>query len=74
MQVIARNTTTIDEMNVILGALTALRRGDTAVRLPAEWHGTFGRVADVFNDVLPIEMTVFGVDDDPIKTQRDRHF
>src|SRR6266568_581375 len=42
----------VDEINVILGALNALKRGDTEVRLPGEWTGVSGRVADVFNEVV----------------------
>ena len=42
----------VDEINVILGALNALKRGDASVRLPVDWPGSLGRVADVFNDVV----------------------
>src|SRR5438046_422387 len=42
----------IDEISVILGALNALKRGDASVRLPVDWPGSLGRVADVFNDVV----------------------
>jgi len=52
MQVVDRPLTVKAEINVILGALTALKRGDATVRLPAEWHGVLGRIADVFNDVV----------------------
>ena len=52
MQVVERHPTSTDEITVILGALSALKRGDATVRLPAEWHGVLGRVADVFNDVV----------------------
>src|SRR6476646_6488329 len=52
MQVVERHLTSADEITVILGALSALKRGDASVRLPAEWHGVLGRVADVFNDVV----------------------
>src|SRR5512132_4583806 len=41
-----------DELTAILGALNALKRGDATVRLPAEWTGLLGRVADAFNDVV----------------------
>ena len=41
-----------NEMSVILGALNALKRGDLAVRLPLDWMGVSGRVADVFNEVV----------------------
>src|SRR3954454_13525699 len=52
MQVVERAAPPADEMAVILGALNALRRGDATVRLPVEWHGVPGRVADVFNEVV----------------------
>src|SRR6266700_1948866 len=52
MQGVDRSMLPSDEMTVILGALNALRRGDASVRLPAEWAGVPGRVADVFNDVV----------------------
>src|SRR5205809_296752 len=52
MKVIERSITPTDEMTVILGALNALRRGDAGVRLPANWLGISGRVADVFNEVV----------------------
>ena len=51
MKVIERSITPATEMSVILGALNALRRGDAGVRLPANWLGVSGRVADVFNEV-----------------------
>ncbi|HSV20441.1 MAG TPA: HAMP domain-containing protein [Casimicrobiaceae bacterium] len=46
------NAAATEEIAVILGALNALKRGDASVRLPAEWPGTLGRVADAFNDVV----------------------
>jgi hypothetical protein len=52
MEVVERQLRSADEITVILGALSALRRGDASVRLPVEWHGVLGRVADVFNDVV----------------------
>lgn len=50
MEVVERPLKSADEITAILGALNALKRGDASVRLPAEWHGVLGRVADVFND------------------------
>ena len=50
MEVVERPLKSADEITVILGALNAPKRGDASVRLPAEWHGVLGRVADVFND------------------------
>src|SRR6266478_2485349 len=52
MQVVERAILPADEITVILGALNALKRGDASVRLPADWPGSLGRVADVFNDVV----------------------
>src|SRR6478735_8092833 len=43
MQVVERHPTSADEITVILGALSALKRGDASVRLPAEWHGVLGK-------------------------------
>src|SRR5436305_2285524 len=47
-----RSNVSTDEIAVILSALNALKRGDASVRLPAEWPGTLGRVADVFHDLV----------------------
>ena len=52
MQVVERAIVPADEITTILGALNALRRGDGSVRLPSEWPGMLGRVADVFNEVV----------------------
>src|SRR5579862_3535969 len=35
-----------------LTALTALKKGDFSVRLPVEWTGVAGKVADTFNEVI----------------------
>ena len=43
-----------DELAVLLSALTALRRGDASVRLPAHWTGLSGKVADAFNAVVEL--------------------
>src|SRR5580692_327783 len=36
----------------LLKALTALKKGDFSVRLPLDWNGTSGKIADSFNDVV----------------------
>jgi HAMP domain-containing protein/signal transduction histidine kinase/CheY-like chemotaxis protein len=36
---------------VLLGALQAMRNGDFSVRLPGDWTGIAGKIADTFNDV-----------------------
>ena len=38
----------------LLSALTALKRGDFSVRLPVEWTGLPGKIADAFNDVIEL--------------------
>ncbi|HEX5635374.1 MAG TPA: hypothetical protein VFX50_19160, partial [Gemmatimonadales bacterium] len=43
-----------EELSALLNALTALRKGDATVRLPAHWTGLPGKVADVFNDVVEL--------------------
>src|SRR5437899_12409701 len=40
------------EMTALLAALSALRQGRSGVRLPADWSGIAGKVADAFNDVV----------------------
>src|SRR5215467_12591507 len=52
MQVVERAVLPSNEITIILGALNALKRGDVAVRLPVDWPGTLGRVADAFNDIV----------------------
>ena len=41
-----------DEMTLILAALTQLKRGDAKVRLPYHGAGAYGKVAEVFNDLV----------------------
>ncbi len=36
----------------LLEALVRLRRGEGEAQLPHHWHGTWGRIADVFNEVV----------------------
>src|SRR5438067_6184384 len=45
-------TTNGNEMAALLGALNALRQGRTGVRLPPDWTGVAGKVADAFNEVV----------------------
>src|ERR1700726_3606227 len=40
------------EMAVLLYALTALKKGQPGVRLPAEWTDVAGKVADAFNEIV----------------------
>src|SRR5262245_18801486 len=38
----------------LLSALVALKRGNFSVRLPVEWEGLAGRIADTLNDVIEL--------------------
>jgi HAMP domain-containing protein/signal transduction histidine kinase len=38
----------------LLAALTAFKRGDFSARLPDDWTGIAGKVADIFNDTILI--------------------
>jgi HAMP domain-containing protein/signal transduction histidine kinase/CheY-like chemotaxis protein len=47
------------DTKVLLHALLALRKGDFSVRLPVDWTGVAGKVADTFNEVVELnERTV----------------
>ena len=39
----------------LLSAIMAFRDGDFSVRLPADWAGTDGRIAEAFNHVIAHE-------------------
>ncbi len=39
---------------VLLRAMHALKKGDFSVRLPMEWNGVAGKVADAFNEVTEL--------------------
>src|SRR5437773_145629 len=39
-------------IKLLLTALTALKKGDFSIRLPLDWNGTAGKIADAFNDVI----------------------
>jgi methyl-accepting chemotaxis protein len=39
-------------LGAMLAALQAMRNGDFSVRLPSDWTGLAGKIADTFNDVV----------------------
>ena len=47
-------------MRELLSALTALKRGKSGVRLPLEWTGVAGKVADAFNEVVELNERMAG--------------
>ena len=54
MDVLERPVAAQRDMTMILAALAALKKGDGSVRLPAEWTGLPGKVAEAFNDVVEL--------------------
>jgi HAMP domain-containing protein/signal transduction histidine kinase/DNA-binding response OmpR family regulator len=48
------------EMTILLGVLTALKKGHTGVRLPLDWTGVAGKVADAFNEVVELNERTAG--------------
>ena len=40
------------DTKLLLTALVALKKGDFSVRLPLDWSGVAGKIADVFNEVV----------------------
>src|SRR5688500_15714618 len=47
-----------EEMNLILTALTQLKRGDAKARLPYQGTGAFTKVAEVFNELVEQNVTM----------------
>jgi hypothetical protein len=45
-----------DSLNtrLLLKALVAFKKGDFSVRLPGEWTGEAGKIADTFNDIIEL--------------------
>jgi len=42
------------EARLLLAALISLRQGDSSVRLPADWDGMPGKLAETFNEVVEL--------------------
>jgi HAMP domain-containing protein len=52
MQLVQDPSTNVAELTALLSALTSLKKGRQGVRLPQEWTGIAGKVADAFNEVV----------------------
>src|SRR5689334_21375890 len=50
----------VTELNALLAGLTALKKGRRGVRLPLDWVGVAGKVADAFNDVVELNEKMAG--------------
>ncbi|HVK63144.1 MAG TPA: HAMP domain-containing protein, partial [Polyangium sp.] len=46
------------DRKLMLEALTALKKGNFSVRLPIDWEGLDGKIADTFNDVVELNSRV----------------
>jgi len=40
------------ELSALLAAMQAVRGGDFSVRLPGDWTGLHGKIADTFNEIV----------------------
>ncbi len=54
MMTLQGHTTSEIDTTSLLTALAALRKGDFTVRLPLDWTGVAGKVADTFNEVIEL--------------------
>src|SRR6266850_7748842 len=50
----------VAELNALLSALTALKKGRRGARLPVDWTGVAGKVADAFNEVVELNERMAG--------------
>src|ERR1044071_8135460 len=41
-----------DPLSILLGKLQSMRDGDFSVRLPGDWTGLQGKIADTFNEIV----------------------
>src|SRR6266702_3826418 len=48
MDVVERSVVSQSDMKQMFNALTALKKGDSSVRLPVDWTGLQGKIADAF--------------------------
>lgn len=51
-QPVAAGTSTTQEFELLLDALTKVQHGDFTARLPLHWTGVHGKIADAFNDMV----------------------
>ena len=42
------------DTKLLLSTLVAVKNGDFSVRLPVEWTGINGKIADAFNDIIEV--------------------
>jgi len=49
-----------DDLALILSSLQTMRDGDFSARLPVEWTGLKGKIADTFNDIISANERIAG--------------
>jgi HAMP domain-containing protein/signal transduction histidine kinase/CheY-like chemotaxis protein len=54
------HTLSVTELNALLAGLMALKKGRRGARLPLDWVGVAGKVADAFNDVVELNEKMAG--------------
>src|SRR5438477_111682 len=54
MQVVQETLSHAVDTTALLSALNALKKGDFSARLPVDWTGVSGKVADTFNEVVEL--------------------
>ncbi len=59
MSTLTNGRSQLDE-GLLLDTLRALKKGDFSVRLPVDWLGMSGRIADTFNDVMEMNERMAG--------------
>ena len=60
MSTLQEATLEATELGALLTALTALKKGRRGVRLPLDWTGVAGKVADAFNEVVELNEQMAG--------------
>src|SRR6202041_3997770 len=48
----ARGDVSFDDLSLLLSSLRTMRDGDFSVRLPGNWTGLAGKIADTFNEIV----------------------
>src|SRR5213080_5162890 len=53
-----RATAVSPELRAVLSSLQAMRDGNFSVRLPGDWTGLEGKIADTFNEIVTANQTI----------------
>ncbi|MDZ4346178.1 MAG: hypothetical protein U1E51_27510, partial [Candidatus Binatia bacterium] len=51
------------DLKLLLSVLTAVKKGDFSARMPLDWTGIDGKIADTLNDIIALnDKTSLGID------------